>query len=738
MVPFDERSGEGEGMKQVVAKAGKVEVVEVPTPTCQENGVLVKTEWSVISTGTESWAIGSTDPIGASDVVSDSSKMSKAYRLSREVLRQEGISGLRDYVDLVRHPELPLGYSSSGTITEVGRGVTDLLVGERVACAGEGKAAHAELASIPRRLVAKVPQGLSSKEAAFSTVGAIALHAVRTARLQIGETAGVIGVGLIGNLVAQISEASGCRVVGIDRRDDRLELMRGLVSGPSYRSDGPSLASHILNFTNGVGLDHVFVCAASESSEPVNLAAKLLRSRGQLILVGRVGMDFERKEFYQKELKLLMTRSVGPGRYDPVYEEKGVDYPIEYVRWTLNRNMGAFLGMVKAGQVDVAGLIGGEYSLQAAPQAYNSLEKQSKVAVLLRYEQEQESVEAVSLTVSPAQGPKSGEINVALVGPGAFAKETMIPLLKKSGDFNLRWVVSSNSIHAKQLEKRYRFERSTCDIWEALADEVVGLVVITSPNDLHFAMLAATMKANKLALVEKPLCVTREELEQTKRLQAESKMPIVVGFNRRYAPLVLEMKRRMAEMDGPFVLNYRVNAGFVPSSRWSQDPDIGGGRIIHECCHFFDLFNFLLGPGAPKISAEAALITGANSVAMDNVSVTLRYPNGSLANLLYVSMGGKAMNRERVELYGERKTMILDDFKELSLIGDTRTSINLPRAEKGHREELEQIARLARGFPSSVIKTDEVFEATELTFRVDEAVRGRFETRDVGKASLQD
>ena len=721
MVPFGPAGGQS--LKQVVARAGNVEVVDVPRPACPENGVLVRTEWSVISTGTESWAIGSTEPLGASDLAKDSSKMSKALKLSREVVRQEGLSGFRDYVEAVRHPELPLGYSSSGTVMEVGRGVTDLMVGEKVACAGEGKATHAELASVPRRLAAKVPQGDPMKDAAFSTVGAIALHVVGTASLQIGESVGVLGVGLVGNLVAQIAEASGCRVVSLDLRDDRLELARELISGPNYRSDDPGLESHLLNFTNGVGLDHVFVCAASVSSGPVNLAAKLLRSRGQLILVGRVGMDLERKEFYQKELKLLMTRSLGPGRYDPVYEEKGVDYPLEYVRWTLNRNMEAFMGLVKSGQVNVERLVGGEFSLDAAAEAYAALDSQPKAAVLLKY--------GVGAIPRAAEAPavadvsRPGRISVALVGPGAFAKETMIPLLKADPDFALTWVVSSNPTHAKQLERRYRFERSTCDYGEVLADMGAGLVVITSPNNLQSSMLAAAMKARKLALVEKPLCVTREEFGEIKRLQAESKMPVVVGFNRRYAPLVLEMKRRMAKMDGPFVANYRVNAGFVPPSKWSQDPDVGGGRIIHECCHFFDLFNFLLGPGAPRITVDSAGVNGSSSVARDNVAVTLRYPNGSMANLVYVAMGGKGMDRERIEVHGQKSSMVLDDFRSLTSYGDSTQTVTLPRQDKGHRNELQELAKTMKGQKSSLISTEEVFDATELTFQVDEAARGK-------------
>jgi len=710
-------------MKQVVARAGRVEVVEVSAPVCGDEGLLVRTEFSLISTGTESWAIGSTEPIGTSDMVKSSSLAGKAVRLSREVLRQEGLTGLRDYADVVRHPELPLGYSSSGVVVQVGRKVTDIVVGENVACAGEGRACHSELAFVPRKLAAKVPEGLPMREAAFSAVGAIALHAARTAGLQIGESVGVLGVGLVGNLVAQIAKASGCRVVCLDLRDDRLELARNLGVGLPLKVDDQSLESHISNFTGGIGLDHVFVCAASTSSEPINTAARLARSRGQVIVVGRVGMEVERKEFYQKELKLLMTRSLGPGRYDPVYEEQGVDYPLEYVRWTLNRNMEAFMALVKSSQVDVESLVGGEYPLSSAAEAYDSLETQSKTAVLLSYGAGPAVVQRGAPVVGTMRPQGSGRVGVALVGPGNFAKETMIPLLRRSEDFSLKWLVSSNPVHAKQLERRYRFEKSTCDYDEALADKGVGLVVITAPNNLHFPMLSSALRAGKLTLVEKPLCISRGEFEQVKALQSETKMPIVVGFNRRYAPLTLEVQKRMMKMVGPFVVDCRVNAGFVPANRWSQDPSVGGGRIIHECCHFFDLFNFLLGSGEPKISVETAGVTGSETVARDNVSVSLRYPDGSLAHLLYVAVGGKSMERERVEIHGQKSSMVLDDFKELSVYDGGKKAISLPRSDKGHRNELEQLARLARGLPSSVISTEEVFSATELTFRVDEASR---------------
>jgi predicted dehydrogenase len=538
----------------------------------------------------------------------------------------------------------------------------------------------------------------------------------------MGETVGVIGVGLVGNLVAQIARAAGCKVVCLDMRDDRLRLAKEVGADLALKSDDTSLLAHISHFTKGRGLDSVLVCAATSSSEPLNLAGRLAKSGGRVVVVGRVGMDIERKDFFQKELKLLMSRSLGPGRYDPVYEEQGVDYPVEYVRWTLNRNMEAFLDLVATGRINIERLIAAEFPLDKAPEAYDSLGKQTGVALLLTYPDAR--IEERPKTVGDlAPAKKTGAIGVGLVGPGNFAKETIIPILRSSPDYRLKWVVSSNPLHATEAAKRYAFERSTADLNEALGDPELGAVIIASPNNLHFSMLIQTIKAGKTALVEKPLCITREELEELKKVHQDTRAPIIVGFNRRYAPLILQMKSKMAELDGPFVLTYRVNAGFVPVSKWSQDAQVGGGRIIHECCHFFDLFNFLLGADNPDIQAATSGINNSSSVARDNLTVTLKYPDGSLATLVYVAMGNKGMDRERMEVFAQGTSMILDDFKELHVYGEKPTTVRLARSDKGHLTEFSELAKFQRGLPSSIITSEEAFLAMDLTFKVDEAAR---------------
>ena len=721
-----------------MAVAGKVQIVDVPRPVCDDNGILVRTEYSVISTGTETWTIDSTEPVSAGDLVKDSSKLSKAANLSRGILRDEGIAGFKDYIDYVRHPKFPIGYSSAGTVIQVGRKVSDITVGDRVACAGEGKACHAEIVSVPRNLAAKIADGVKPRDAAFATIGAIALHAFRQSRAQLGENVAIIGAGLVGNLVSQIARASGCVVATLDLREDRLELAKSLGINITLRSDDPTLLQHLSHFTGGKWFDVVLVCAATSSSTPVNLAASILRSRGRLVIVGRVGMELERKDFYQKELELVMSRSLGPGRYDFVYEEKGVDYPLDYVRWTLNRNMEGFLGLLERGNVKVGSLVGAEFPLESAPEAYSFLEKQPKVAIVLSYPEATRQTGSGSPAVTIIQGRKKtgSRINTALVGPGNFAKETLIPILRKNQDYNLQWVISSNPLNASKIAGRYHFEKHSCDYQDVLNDPDTDLIVIAAPNNLHYSMVLEAIKARKTVFVEKPLCLTRNELEGIKKTWedsargADGPVPVFVGFNRRYAPQILKIREMMKRLDGPFMISFRANVGFTPANRWVQDPEIGGGRIIAECCHFFDLFNFLLGQSEPlEIQAASTTVNGSTTVAKDNVSVTLKYPDGSVATLVYASLGHKAMDRERLEVFGQGVSLVLDDFKNLTVYDSGKSGAridktSLPRQDKGWVSEFSELVKFLRTDKNSkIISFEECVSATDLTLRVDEAVR---------------
>lgn len=644
-----------------------------------------------------------------------------------QVWKGEGPGGLVDYVKAVRNPQVPLGYSSAGVIIAIGKRVTGFTLGDRVACAGEGKATHAEFVAVPRNLVARIPDEVEFQDAAFATIGAIAMQGFRRSGAQIGENVVVIGAGLVGNIVVQICKSSGCNVAVLDLKEERLGLAKEVGADLALSTNDDKLDEHVRHFTNGRGADAVIVCAATSASDPINLASRLARDRARVTIVGRVGMEIERKDYYQKELDLSMSRSLGPGRYDPIYEEAGVDYPIGYVRWTLNRNMEGFLGLVKDKKVRLRELVGGVFPIERAIDAYEALKVQSsKAAVLLDYNlQEPKQVSALpSTSVTLTEQGAKGKIGVALIGPGNFAKETIIPMLRRTSDVDLRWVIASNSLHSRQVAERYRFQRCGTDLNEVLSDSETKVVFITAPNNLHYPMVIDAARAGKTVFVEKPLCLTREELVDVVKVQAETGAMIVVGFNRRYSPFILKAKEILDRLDGPFLLNYRVNADYIPVARWVQDPVVGGGRIIAEGCHFFDLFNFLLKSSHPEVSVACVGVNDSSTVTRDNYQATLKYPNGSVASLTYSALGNRSMKRERLEFFGQGVTMALDDFSRLTVYerkGKKEFALN--GQDKGHRRELDEFLKAVQGQPSSIMGFKEVVEAMELTFRVEELAR---------------
>jgi threonine dehydrogenase-like Zn-dependent dehydrogenase len=468
-------------MKQVIARGGRVVVVDVPAPECRDNELVVKTMCSVISTGTEMWTVEATEPLSPRKLVGDRSKLRKGISLVRKVWSDEGINGVLDYMKEIRNTVVPLGYSLSGVVVEVGKDVSDITLGERVACAGEGKACHAEYVAVPRNLATKLPDGVSFEDGAFAAIGAIAIQGYRRSCAQLGEYVAVLGVGLVGNLTLQICKSAGCRVAALDTRSTRIELAKEVGADAAFHVDDPSLEERLFHFTNGRGFDAVIIGAATSSDGPINLASRICRDKGRVVIIGRIGMNLERKQYYQKELDLVMSRSLGPGRYDANYEEKGIDYPFPYVRWTLNRNMEAFLDMVYQKKVRLNPIVTERYEIAKAERAFDSLKTGASMAVLLTYGSQEVSIPA-SHSVILDHPHIIGRINVALVGPGNFAKETMIPILRSIKHYNLRWVVASNPINALKASRRYHFQRMGTSYDEVLHDEDSDLLVICTPT----------------------------------------------------------------------------------------------------------------------------------------------------------------------------------------------------------------------------------------------------------------
>jgi predicted dehydrogenase/threonine dehydrogenase-like Zn-dependent dehydrogenase len=712
-------------MKQVVAKSGGVEVVEVPAPTNSEDEVLVANSYSVVSTGTESVTIERTEPRSYLDMVRDPKLMGKAYRR----LRGSGVRSTLEAVKESRAPENVLGYSSAGVVLAVGRNITDINPGDRVACAGAGVANHAEVVSVPRNLLAKVPPSVGLDAASFATLGAIAMHGIRRARGQLGETIAVVGTGLIGLIGLQVARAAGMNVIAIDKDPGRVQLAKSMGADLAMAVESPEQFKEFYAATDGRGADAVVVYASGSGSEAVRLASRLTRDRGRVVVVGMVCLDLERGVLYEKELDVSMSRSYGPGRYDPTYEERGVDYPFSYVRWTENRNMQAFLKLLETGRVNVSKLVSEVRPLEEAQQAYRNLltSVPRPISILFKYAPEMHVAAGPMPALSRLQplSPRSagGPVKVGLVGGGKFAKDFIIPNLKRNPAFRLVSLVSASPVNAKQTGERYGFEKCGTDFADILRDKDVDLVVVATPHNLHSRMVVESLKAGKAVFTEKPLCLTEGELEEIAKTVSETRLPVYVGFNRRYSPMILKTRDLLRQTQGPYLINYRVNGGHIPTSSWLQDPKVGGGRIIGECGHFFDLFGFLLGSKVRSIKVSSVPSGAGGTVSHDNFVASMDWEDGSVTSLTYTSLGSSLMPKERIEIFGGSRSIVVDDFKSAEFLGYSSGPIKLDRQDKGHAGEFDQLAKALSGGESAMISFEDAYRATKISIAVDAMVR---------------
>src|SRR6266849_6827420 len=643
-------------MKQLLQQVsgGEIEVVDVAAPELLAGCVLVRTAASLVSVGTER----------ASSEFARKNLLQKARRRPdrvREVwnkVRRDGVaSALAAVRSRMDQPSAP-GYSSAGTVIAVGEGVTDIRPGDRVACAGAGHAVHAEFACIPRLLLARIPTDLpvsvSFDHAAATTVGAVALHGVRTADVKLGDIVGVIGLGLLGQLTVQILKAAGCGVVGMDIDRGRVELALRL--GADGGSDSSvAFFDACMQQSAGRGMDAVLISAQTTSSDPVNLAAEVARDRAVIVAVGTVGMALERKPFYEKELDFRVSRSYGPGRYDAAYEQKGVDYPIGYVRWTETRNMEAFLQLLANGKVDVGALITHRFPIEQAQSAYDLIDGKSQqpfLGVLITYSELAEETRRVNLPEKAGAITVAGTKSVAigLLGAGNFATSTLLPAIRRVGGTTLVGVCAANGSHSHHTAKKFGFSYSATDEESLISDPGINTVVVATRHHLHARQVLAALKSGKHVFCEKPLCLNEDELRDIVRAyedQRAAKPLLMVGFNRRFAPLALRLKSFLREIHEPLALHYRVNAGFIPADHWLNDPEQGGGRVFGEVCHFVDFLTFLVG--APPIEVQAHSLANPGKYSNDNVISSLRFADGSQGTISYLANGDKSYSKERVE-----------------------------------------------------------------------------------------
>lgn len=668
-------------MKQVIQnlRTGKTEIIEVPVPQPGEGQALVRTSRSLLSAGTERMVV---DFAGKS-LLGKARARPDLVRQTLERIRREGLFSTVEAVFNRLDQPLPLGYSSAGVVEAVGPGLIEVTVGDRVACAG-AYAAHAEYVSVPRNLMARIPEGVSLEEAAFTTLGSIALHGFRLAEVQVGERLAVIGMGLLGRLACAVARAAGCSVLGIDVDAGRVEGARQAGWDAVMRSAAESAGA---GFTEGLGFDAVLICADSSSSDPVELAGELARDRGKVVAVGAVNMDIPRRRYYEKELSFIVSRSYGPGRYDPGYEEGGQDYPIGYVRWTEKRNMEAFLQLMASGSLEVQSLISHRISIQEALQAYELIEQlpeeEDYLAILLTYpESPEDSLRGTRVERRPV--PAGEGLRIGVLGGGSFARAVALPILSKLSRVELVGIASGRGLSAADAGRKYDFAYVTTKAEEILGDPAVNTVAVFTRHHLHAEQVAAGLKAGKHVFCEKPLAIGEEGLQLVADALAGASGALTVGYNRRFAPLARRLKEHFNEVREPLNLHYRVNAGPLPSDHWLHDPGQGGGRIIGEGCHFVDFMIFLTG--ARPVRVYAAGLPDRDPYREDNVTLVIGFEDGSQGTLHYLANGDRSFPKERVEVFGGGRIGVLQDFRRLELIrkGQRRIHRAWLRQDKGH------------------------------------------------------
>jgi len=714
-------------MKQVLQnlRSGETIVADVPIPSPSPGTAVIRTAASLVSAGTERMLVE----------FSERSLLAKARSrpdLVRQALDKASREGLLTAVEASLNrldQPMPMGYSSAGTIFEVGENLQDYKIGQRVACSGGGYAVHAEYALVPKNLLTPLPDEVDFESAAFSTLGAIALHGFRLAEPQLGEHVVVIGLGLLGLLTLNIARAAGCHTLGVDLDPQRIALAVKLGFKAVHR-DLAIEANQI--FSNGRGCDTVLICADTPSADPVELAGILARDRARLVAVGAVGLNIPRKIYYEKELSLINSRSYGPGRYDPIYEEAGIDYPIGYVRWTEGRNFEAFVDLLAKGQVNVHPLITHRFPIDQAPKAYQLItDKRSEpfLGVLLTYKEIANS----NLPIEPAISTPSKQIlttvaspscRLGLLGAGNFATSVMLPAIQKLPTIELVGVVSATGLSAHHAVKRFGFHYAASQESQLLDDPEINTIAILTPHHLHAQQVLAALENNKNVFCEKPLAIKSEELEDiASALATNPSSLLMVGFNRRFAPLTQKLLRFLEGLSEPLVAHYRVNAGYLPLNHWLHNPQIGGGRIIGEACHFIDFLTYLVGDLPTSVIAQALPDKG--RYREDNVVLTLSFPDGSLGTVSYLANGDRRLPKERVEVFNAGRVAVLDDFRSLELIvnGHRTTKQSRFRQDKGHRAVWESFSKaIIKGSPPP-IPYDQLLGVTQATFCAIQSLR---------------
>jgi predicted dehydrogenase/threonine dehydrogenase-like Zn-dependent dehydrogenase len=677
-------------MRQLVqdVSSGVISVEEVPAPARPAGSLLVATRASVISAGTERAVM----ELGNASLVGKARARPDLVRKVIDTARTEGVAST--YAKVRGRLDEPngLGYSLSGMVLEADADAP-AAVGDLIACAGAGYAVHGEVVAVPHNLCARIPDGVPAEDAAYGTVATIALHGVRLAKVGLGDVVAVIGLGMVGQLTLELVAAAGAVAVGLDLDPGRVEVARA--AGFFASTDPHGLVDEAARLTDGRGADAALVTAASKSAAPLRTAIAATRERAVVSIVGDVPVEASRNELFAKEVQLVVSRSYGPGRYDPEYEERGRDYPAAYVRWTEGRNLAEVVRLMAAGALRPSRLTSHRFSLEQGPEAYALLDSdEPSMGIVLQYpERADAGPRSVALPARRRRlrGLQRERMRIGVIGAGTFARSVLLPALRGSADITA--VATATGMSAKATAERFGARLATTDVDELIASADVDAVLIATRHDTHAAYAAAALRAGKHVFVEKPLAIDDEQLQRLEGAVSESDAVLMVGFNRRFAPLASRLRDELGGA-GPLTVTYRVNAGVVPPSHWTQDREIGGGRLVGEGCHFIDFASYLAG--TPPVRVFATTVGGGSVPPQDRTATTVVYADGSVAQILYSALGDTSLPKERVEVLSERGAAVLDDFRELTLHRHGRQETVSGRRDKGHRAELDAFVRACR------------------------------------------
>lgn len=699
-------------MKQIIQdlKTGQTLLEEVPTPLVRSGCVLIKTSHTLVSLGTERMLV----EFGKASLLSKARLEPDRVKDVLNKMRTDGLLPTLEAVFNKLGQPLPLGYCNVGTVVEVGKGVSSFKVGDRVASNGN----HAEYVCVPENLTIKIPDNVSDEEATFTVIGSIGLQGIRLCAPQLGETIVVVGLGLVGLMTAQLLIANGCKVIGVDFDQQKLDIAaaKGVIT--INPSKGTSTVEYVKELTSGVGADGVIITASAKSNDLIHEAAQMSRKRGRVILIGVIGLDLMRSDFYEKELTFQVSCSYGPGRYDESYEQKGNDYPIGYVRWTEKRNFEAVLNAIASKKIDVDNLITEIVPLEKYDEIYSDMRKKGSIASLIKFPSEENRNTTIEV-IKQEKYDSLGSV-IGIIGAGNFTSSTIIPSLNKL-KAPVKYIASAGGLSSKILAKKGSIAYATSDYKEILSDSDVGLVLITTRHNLHAKMVREVLDSKKHAFVEKPLALTEDQLENIidSYKKHDGKYSITVGFNRRFSPFSLKMKQLLG--DAPKNIVATMNAGFIPQDVWVHDLEVGGGRIIGEACHYIDLCTYLTGS---KVVSVCMNSLGKNPEEnTDNASILLKYEDGSNAVINYFANGSKAYAKERIEAFSQGKVLIIDNWRKLIGYGTKGFSSMSKRMDKGHQNQFQLLTSFLKKGGDPIIPFEEIINTTRASFAAIESLK---------------